>query len=98
MEPSVGHGDPPARVAADSGHRLVVRAGIFGLPVVGDVICPARLDVAVEAVGADVELAAGEPGHVGRVAPVEDRVPGSIQSSFSAQLAHQPSGSASACS
>ena len=53
-----------------------MRAGVarLALPVVGDLVAAAGLDVAVEAVVGDVELAADEPlGE--RQVPLEDRVP-----------------------
>ena len=53
------------------------RAGVAGLalPVVGDLVAVAGLDVPVQAVVGDVELAADEPLGEGRVGPVEDLVP-----------------------
>ena len=52
------------------------RAGVarLALPVERDLVAPARLDVAVEAVAGDVERAADEPLGEGQV-PLEDRVP-----------------------
>src|SRR3712207_564230 len=60
LELGVGDGPGVARLA---------------LPVVGDLVPVAVLDVPVHAVVGDVELAADEPLGEGRVAPVEDLVP-----------------------
>ena len=47
---------------------------VLALPVVGDALAVARRDVAVEAVGGDVQLAAREPLGERRIRPVEDLV------------------------
>ena len=67
----------PQRVgkARDLAQHLRVReigALALGLadPVVGDAVSPPGLDVAVETVPGDVQLAVGEPGAVGRI-PLE---------------------------
>ena len=58
-------------VAQQVGVRQVTRlAGRLADPVVGDLVAPARLDVPVEAVPGDVQLAVGEPGAVRRI-PLE---------------------------
>ena len=49
---------------------------VLALPVEGDAVAVAGVDVAVEAVGGDVQLAAVEPLRERRVGPVEDLVPG----------------------
>ena len=53
----------------------MMRAGVarLALPVVGHLVAPAGLDVAVEAVVGHVELAADEPLGEGQV-PLADRV------------------------
>ena len=79
---------------ADLGQQLGVgdrdRVARLALPVVGDLVTPAGLDVAVEAVGGDVELAADEPlGE--REVPFEGRlevlVPGDELPAWRAQKA-----------
>ena len=54
---------------------VIAIVGVLGLPVEGDPVAVAGSDVAVEAVGRDVQLAAFEPLRVRRVGPVENLVP-----------------------
>ena len=54
---------------------VIAVVGVLGLPVEGDAVAVAGGDVAVEAVGGDVQLAAVEPLRVRRVRPVEHVVP-----------------------
>ena len=76
---ALGHAEARQRVGEPA--HLVVEVGVgdragvarLALPVVGDLVAPAGLDVAVEAVVADVERAADEPPGEGQV-PLEHRV------------------------
>ena len=72
-QPLEGVGEPlHLGVEVGVGHDPLVTRLAF--PVVGDLVAPARLDVAVEAVVGDVELGADEPLGEGQI-PLEDRVP-----------------------
>ena len=61
----------PLDVAQQIGVGDGALLALLAVPVVGDAIAPAGLDVAVQAVVGDVELAVGEPLVEGRVAVVE---------------------------
>ena len=65
----------PLDVAQEVGVGDVALLALLAAPVEGDAVAVARLDVAVEAVVGDVQLAADEPLRERRVRPVEDLVP-----------------------
>ena len=88
----------PLDVAVQVGVRDVALLALLAAPVERHAIAVAGLDVAVDAVVGDVELAADEPLGERRVRPVEHLVPRSCQCSASACSAQNPSGSPSASS
>ena len=80
-------------VAVQVGVRDVALLALLAAPVEGDAVAVAGLDVAVDAVVGDVELAADEPLGERRVGPVEHLVPLLGPVSASACSAQKPSGS-----